>query len=144
MYTWIERMVLSEGILRYWPFKIMRKRSFWNYPGTQAYLDSKTFSDFIRHPKIVQFAPGFKPQFDWISDSNGHIIVDYIGKVESIIDDFDFIKKQINNEQIQLDVYNESTRNKKRSLKIKRDDYEYLHDLFKIDFETFNYDINPY
>ena len=33
----------------------------------------------------------FIPQLDWLSDPNGKILVDFIGKFENLESDFDFI-----------------------------------------------------
>lgn len=109
LYTWIKGMVESDGLKRLFPFKWLRKKEFWTYPGTQAFLNSRSFSEFIRNHKLLEQAPGFKPQAEWVLDGNGKMLVDFIGKVENIGDDFQDVAGKINCQIFKLGVHNRSS-----------------------------------
>lgn len=142
LYTWVKGMVESDGLRRFFPFKMMRKKPFWNFPGTQAFMESKSFSDFIRNTKLLELAPGFKPQADWVVDQNGKAMVDFIGKVENIGEDFQRVARQIKCEAIELGRHNRSGARKNNQPSIQTADREYLYDHFRKDFDMFGYDFD--
>ena len=129
--TWIKKTVdnpkqkLSE--IRSWPL-------------TQAYLETKSFPQFIRYDKFKQ-DPGSLLQFNSASDLNQNkIIADYIGRLENIDEDFNEILKKIKLNNLFLVKANVS--NKLRNLDSyyeTGDDYEVLYNLCKIDFKIFGF-----
>jgi hypothetical protein len=62
-------------------------RAPYRYKAVRAALKAKTFSEFALHPLTWQDA-GSQPQWESVCDSNGHLIVDFIGKVETIEQDW--------------------------------------------------------
>lgn len=57
--------------------------------------------DFINH---------WRPQTDWLTDENGHTIVDFVGRVEAIDDDFQRVSDRLNLPVDTLPVANSSTK----------------------------------
>jgi hypothetical protein len=57
-----------------------------HWPGMQAYLDTRTFSEFIRHPRLYA-DPGAAPPVNMVSE-DGRIIVDHIGRLGRLAEDF--------------------------------------------------------
>jgi sulfotransferase famil protein len=57
-----------------------------HWPGMQAYLATRSFSEFIRHPRLYH-DPGAAPQIDMVS-ADGRVIVDRIGRFERLAEDF--------------------------------------------------------
>ena len=142
LYTWIKGMIEAEGCRRYFPFKLLRKRPFWEYPGTKAFMETNSFSEFIRNKKLLDLAPGFMPQTEWVIDENREVIIDYIGKVETIEKDFQYIASKIDCPEIGIDVHNRSRRKIPNQIIINEDDREYLFNRFRSDFENFGYRYN--
>lgn len=143
LYTYIQKLVKSAGLRRYIPIKRVRKSPFWNYPATKAYLETKSFSEFIRNKNLTQRAVAMKPQTEWVLDDNGNKLVDYIGKVETIDYDLKVVSERIGFECNSKKVYNVSKSNKTDTYLNRESDLTYLYNLFKSDFDTFNYDPNP-
>ncbi|MEM6965923.1 MAG: sulfotransferase family 2 domain-containing protein [Bacteroidota bacterium] len=54
----------------------------------EVYLD--------RNKELINFHAMFMPQLYWISDMNGSIIVDYIGRYENLQEDIAYIKDKLN------------------------------------------------
>lgn len=59
----------------------------YRYKAVRAALKCHSFSDFALHPLTWQDA-GAQPQWESVCDKNGHLIVDFIGKVETIEQDW--------------------------------------------------------
>lgn len=54
------------------------------------------------------------PQYNYVYDNQGKLLVDFVGKLENIEDDFDFIKNKIGGSRLTLPHFNQS---KKKKLK---------------------------
>lgn len=78
-----------------------------------------------------------KPQLDFIADSNGNLLVDYIGKYENIQNDFKYICSRlgvnislphinVSPGMVYKDVYNSNTK-------------QFIAKYFEKDIDTFNY-----
>ena len=72
----------------------------------QVLMNSSTFSEFIFNCEHVTSNSGWKPfhknQVDYITDNNGRIDMDFIGKFESLDKDFQAITKYLNIQNITL------------------------------------------
>ena len=142
LYTYIENLVLGKGWKRYlrgFPFTKIHWAPIWNWSATRAYLDTNSFSEFIRHPILV-WEPGMKPQSEWLLDQDGNVMVDFIGQVESIEKDFAFVLDQVGLDSAPLQVYNKSQRKDRQPPEITEADYTYLGKVFEHDFQVLNYD----
>jgi hypothetical protein len=64
------------------------------WPATRALRESKSFSEFIRHPKL-RYDPGFMSQRHFIADEDGRIIVDTLLRFESIDDAFGSLCREL-------------------------------------------------
>ena len=143
LYTWIEKMVKNSGYVRYPLFKFMRKKDFWSFPGTNAYLRSRSFSEFIRDEHLLNNAPGMKPQSEWITDDHDRVIVDYIGKVENIDNDLKHVGKALGFGFQGLGIHNRSgSHQQSKYLKDSRD-LDFLYHRFQKDFNVLGYDPDP-
>jgi hypothetical protein len=117
----------------------MHRDPIWGWPATQAYLETNSFSEFIRHP-VLAWEPGMKPQAVWIIDPEGKVLVDFIGRVEAIEKDFAFVLDQVGLGSVPLQVCNKSQRKDRQPPEITDGDYAYLGRVFEHDFQVMNYD----
>lgn len=78
----------------------------------------------------------FIPQFEFISDSDGRIVIDYVGRFESLEYDFKNIAERLGSGRL-LSHINPSQRFHKFSM--SSESAAICRDLYKKDFELFNY-----
>ena len=69
-------------------------KSPWKWDSMQALLTTKSFSEFIRSQHLAQ-SQDAKPQSELLSDSEGNIIVDFVGKLEDISEDWKTISGKL-------------------------------------------------
>jgi len=131
------------------------------------YFHHHSFQDFVLH-KMPR--PGFgdqyrhvMPQYDMLHDEQGNLLVDYVGRFETLQQDFDHICEKLG---IQDSTLPHKNRSDKRSRKIKRRfknmlflngenrhlrlrDYydeqtrQAIADYYRADIEAFNYSFDP-
>ena len=58
------------------------------WPGMQAFLETENFSGFIRHPAFSTSIMGARPQSLLLTDKDGNLDVDFVGKFETLAEDF--------------------------------------------------------
>jgi hypothetical protein len=112
----------------------------WSWPATEAFCQSKTFSEFIRHEKFLA-SPAIQPQADWVCDEDGRCIVDFVGRFEELQAAIDTVARRLGFDAAPLGVHNASAADRPPAEVLHReDDYRYLHDFYRRDFELFGYD----
>ena len=123
--------------------KIPSTAPAWNWPEIKIMAQTTSFSEFIR--SLYKANPAaMKRQIDWISDDKGKIIVDFVGKLENINEDFKVISDKIKIDSFQLVKKNVSGNNQKviHNLFLHEEDYEFLNMIYRRDFEILGYDAN--
>lgn len=58
------------------------------WPGMKPFIETSSFSEFIRHPEFTINLMGARPQSFQLSDKEGALGVDFVGKFETIAEDF--------------------------------------------------------
>src|SRR4051812_27200363 len=111
----------------------------YRYKAVRAALKSKSFSDFALHPLTWQDA-GSQPQWESVCDSAGKLIVDFIGKVETIQDDWARITTQLGLEA-ELEVRNASGGRSVSQLTPQA--LAMVRERYAKDFELFGYSSEP-
>lgn len=111
-------------------------RAPFRYKAIAAALESNSFSDFALHP-LTWADAGAQPQWQSLCNAQGELIVDFVGKVESIEQDFTHIceKLEVN---VPLEVRNSST-DKKSALELSPLALATVRERFARDFELFGY-----
>lgn len=121
--------------------KIATVKLPFKWPGVQAAMTSANFSEFIRSEHL-ESAPAAFPQFNQLSaEGSGELIVDYVGKVETIDEDWQHISESLN--------INSSLPSSNRSLRKYKDwrsyytleDINFMVEKYKIDLEAFGYTV---
>lgn len=105
---------------------------------------SLTFSDWLRlayverHPLYFDFPHPFSPQYDWISDFEDKIIVNFIGRFENLQQDFSTICERIGRRAIVLPHHGASKHKDYRDY-YKDKDVEIIAKWYKKDIDHFGY-----
>jgi hypothetical protein len=106
------------------------------YKAVNAALESRSFSDFALHP-LTWADAGAQPQWQSVCDASGKLIVDFVGKVESIEQDFAQVCEKLE-VSVPLEVRNSSTE-KKSALELSPLALSTVRERFARDFELFHY-----
>lgn len=112
------------------------KRSPFRYKAVIAALQSTSFSDFVLHPLTWEDA-GAQPQWRSVTDDSGKLIVDFIGHVESIEEDFATVCQKLE-VVAPLEIKN-SSKEAKTSRDLSALALETVQSRFARDFEFFGY-----
>lgn len=112
------------------------------YLFNKYFRNCKDFRDFVLHGinnnniyKIIHLIP----QYEFISDVNGNILTDFIGRFENLRHDFEIITNKLN---IEANLLNENITNKKNESFLENYDdqmYSKVYDLYIKDFQLFDY-----
>ncbi|MEO1589702.1 MAG: sulfotransferase family 2 domain-containing protein [Cyanobacteria bacterium J06632_22] len=144
LYTYIDKLVKQQGFNRQLRLlkRPQRRKEIWRWSLTQAYLESRNFSDFIRH-RGFQEDISARPQFFWIADHEKKTpIVNFIGKVETLHQDFETITTQLELGDLALGQHNLSTKTPQswQSYYQSEQDYDVIRKLHAVDFEKLGYE----
>ena len=81
----------------------------------------------------------WQPQSNWIYNMKGRLLVDFVGKVENIDEDFDFILRKVKKKsKVLLPNINTSNKNK---LELDLPTKLILKEYYRVDFRNFKYKI---
>jgi len=129
-YTWLEQ---SIG-------RAPSDAALWSWPTTQAFLESRSFSDFIRNEKFLR-SMAARPQIEWLEDSEGRRIVDFVGRFENLEEGCRVIEERVGLRLESIGHHNPSDgRRHLAEILSAEEDYAYLHDIQRRDFECLGYD----
>lgn len=112
------------------------------WASSRAYLDSDSFSEFIRHP-LLELDLAMQPQTRSLCDDNGDLLVDFVGTFEHLDADFRQVQERIGLAATPLARRNVSRRPESRSDPLSSDDRAYLVERFRSDFFRFGYPLEP-
>lgn len=137
LYSWTEKQVKELSWRRYarhihsrWDY------DKWHWDTVQAYLNTNSFSEYIRHPAMTNVLSS-ETQARSLSDKEGNLMIDYYGKVESMKSDFEIVCRRIGL-PVQLPSKNTS---KSADVEFSDDDKIYIRDKQVTDYALFNYNI---
>lgn len=103
----------------------------------RAYLETSSFSEFIRHPLLDQDL-AMSPQWLSLCDRTGDMLVDFVGRFEALQEDFEHVLDRIDVPRSVLGWHNASQ--SQAEIIVSRDDRDYLAKRFEGDFVHFGYD----
>lgn len=106
------------------------------YKAVAAALESSSFSDFALHP-LTWADAGAQPQWKSVCDDSGQLIVDFVGKVENIEQDFKQVCAKLEVE-VPLEVRN-SSHDKKTAQALSPLAHATICDRFARDFSLLGY-----
>ena len=118
-----------------------RSKPPWCWPGMQALLSTNDFAGFIRS-EFLESEQGALPQARSLTDQSGELLVDFVGKVESISDDWQKLCTRLG-VQAELPHVN---RSEKRFEDVREywtdDDLDFVAKKYREDFELFGYQLD--
>lgn len=100
------------------------------------------FAYVDRHPLYFDFPHSFGPQLEWISDLDGNVIVDFVGRFENLRQDFATICARLGLSTAVLPHYGASKHDDYRSY-YKDEDVDIIAKWYKKDIEHFGYAFEP-
>lgn len=138
LYTWLDGLVKDRGIKgleRYvWP-----RKGIWDWPGTKAFVQSKNFSEFLRHPLVENGAPGSRPMTDSLCE-NGQLLVDFVGKQESLDEDISTVRAKVGITGKTIPRTNATAKKADpKSHFASQADLDLVYERYRSDFEAFDY-----
>ncbi len=138
MYRWTERIVKEQGWRRWARFLFPRYRGdMWTWPTVQAYLETSSFSGYLKHPKLRDDLI-VSSQYEFISDqSNGEIIVDRAFKLESIDNQFEALCQKIG---IDAGLPEKNVSSGSRDVDVSSEDVEFIESAYERDFVALGYE----
>jgi hypothetical protein len=110
----------------------------WSWPATEAYLQSSSFGEFIRHSKFLASRASWA-QIDWVCDEAGRCLVDFVGRFEELGSAIETVATRMGLPSAHLEVHN-SSESARPPGELIQDDYQFVHELYRRDFEMFGYD----
>lgn len=109
------------------------------WKSTQAFRETASFSEFIRHPALEN-AQSLRSQADYLSSGKGELLVDEVGHVESLADDLRALTDRLGIEARPLPKQNVSTwQPASGPVRVTDADREFLLDRFADDLRLFGY-----
>lgn len=93
------------------------------------------FCSYVMCEKLFVYYPLFWPQSLYVCDYAGQVKVDFVGKLESIVDDFNYVSRKIGI-KTSLQMLNKS---KNVEILLKDSTKTMVYDIYKNDFINFSY-----
>ena len=115
-----------------------REHQALSWPEVRAYLDSDTISDYLRHPLLAD-APGMKVQSSSLCDQSGRLIVDFVGRYETLDADISYVRHHLGLPHRPLPWLNPSKQNGYLPTDLSPEDRAYLATRYEEDFRRFDY-----
>jgi len=96
-----------------------------------------SFEDFINNglnkKEIISWTH-FKPQYSFVTNKKRKLVVDFVGKLENIENDFNYLKNKLNKKNASLNHLNKS---KKNTIKLSESSKKIIKTIYKDDFILF-------
>lgn len=108
-----------------------------NWKTVRAYLETDSFSSFLRHPAVWDDV-GMQPQISSLTDERGKIIVDFVGHFEDLARDFETVQEAIGVRSANLARRNASV-NSQAEQNLSRQDRALLAERFDADLAVLGY-----
>jgi hypothetical protein len=104
-------------------------------------LSDLSFSEWIESGAWETVSSLRKNQVDYITNSEGKIIMDFTGRIENLENDFKAILDKLNLKEIELGKLN-VIQSESSNMELTNAAKEILHDFYKVDFAKLKYSIN--
>lgn len=109
----------------------------WAEKNIMVYNDINEFVQFWLNSKSMFEMVHFKPQANFLKNKSGQINMDFIGRMENLQDDYNFIKKKVGF-TADLKKIN-TTKRKNDRIQLNQISKEKVYQMYKEDFEVLKY-----
>jgi hypothetical protein len=109
------------------------------WPGMQALLETESFSGFIRHPAFSTEIMGARPQSVLLTDKEGSLDVDFVGRFETLAEDFASLAARLGLEGADLGHRNASRNRAATPDPAEAADRALVAELYARDYALFDY-----
>ncbi|MGF1737313.1 sulfotransferase family 2 domain-containing protein [Photobacterium satsumensis] len=109
---------------------------FWHDKYLKDYSNISEFIEFGLEKAVKSNAEHFIPQYKYIYDDNEQLMVDFVGKIEHIANDFEFISSHFMGNK-KLEKINTSKHDK---ITLSEKDKDYIFRVYKEDFRLLGYE----
>jgi sulfotransferase famil protein len=90
--------------------------SFYNYLGYAKIISISTFIKTILSTKVKEDHFFFRAQYDYLYSEEGRLLVDFVGKLENISEDIEYVLEKVGLEGKNLPYINKSDKGLKRGI----------------------------
>ena len=132
----------SRHVSNYHFFRNMTEsHPFWRYDHRTAMeiKQFKNFEDFCYNFKNKHNKFHFQPQHVWACAPDGEIVLDYVGKVETIDSDMNTLCELLDRPSIKLGMSNTSQHGSYREYYTNQDTIDRVTSMYSADIQLFNY-----
>jgi Sulfotransferase family len=143
LYFYFERMLAQRrqrslrNALLWLPGTDFRDPLKW--PGMRAFLETESFSGFIRHPEFSPAIVGARRQTDLLCDREGRLLVDFVGRYDSLQQDFARLADRLGLEGATLGWRNASRNRASGADPDEAADRAHIAAIYRSDYETFGF-----
>jgi Sulfotransferase family len=113
------------------------------WPGMKPFLETDDFSGFIRHPEFSTKLMGARPQAFQLSDREGNLAVDFVGRFETLAEDFATLAGRLGLEGAGLGHRNASRNRAATADPAEAADRALVAGLYARDYALFGYPLPP-
>lgn len=116
-YDYIDRQTFDA----YFKFSFVRDPyarmiSVYNYLGYGKIISFSSFMDKVVKKELEKKNFFYGPQYDYLYDETGNLMVDYVGKLESLVEDMQLVLQKAGLEGHEIPHVNKSEKGRKRGL----------------------------
>ena len=126
--------------------KVVSEFRFRVFTGQTGLSESSDFKEWVTRaylecdPEVNDWSRMFMPQTDWISDKDGALIVDFVGRFERLQKDFDIVCARLGIAPIELPWLNASRDDRSYRQYFDAETKAIVDEVFRSDIEAFKYE----
>jgi hypothetical protein len=137
----VEQKVELRDAARHITPQAAKKKPALKWASTKAFLDSRDFSEFLRHGELVH-APGFRPQISSLFGGDGKSVKAQFFRLEDCPSWLGLLHQKLGID-FEFPKANESQLRLVDEKAVADEDRDYIESAFRQDYDRFDYDRKP-
>ena len=102
-------------------------------------MNKKKFHPWAQHFRDANLPIQRRPQVDWLVDKDGELLVDYVGRYETLNADFGFVCRKLGLEKPSLQHVHKTSAKQHYSEAFSKKGIAFIDEYYKKDIELFGY-----